>query len=129
MLKEIYKRVIIVSIALGMLTFGVRYFFEFSLLDALIGVACGMLLCIIRFKMLANNINQVVEMDKDVAQKMGMTGYVGRYMLTALCLIVAILYKVDTFFAMVITLVIATHISARTVKLEDEKKEVNVDER
>lgn len=132
MLKQIYKNVILTSLVVAFITVLVHFFiksFTFDLLDALIGVAAGMLLCVLRFKLLNDSIEKAVETDKDLAKKVGISGYVTRYILTAVCLILAVLYKLDTFVTMAVTLVLATEIGARLSVPQDKKKGGNEGDR
>ena len=125
MLKEIYKKVMVVSLAIGFITVLVHLLvkqIQFDLLDALIGVAFGMLLCIVRFKMLYKSILKEVDTDVNLAKKVGMTGYIARYILTAVVLVLAVLYKLETFITLAVTLVLATEISARLVKPQTSEK-------
>lgn len=125
MLKQINIKVIITSCAIAFITVLVHMFvksFTFDLLDALIGVAGGMLLTVLRFSMLKRSIDKQLETDGTLAKSMGFTGYMGRYILTAAILIVAVLYKIDTFVAMAVTLVVATNVAARLSVPRDDKK-------
>lgn len=125
MLKQIFKKVLIVSCAVAFVTVLVHFFvpkLQFDLLNALIGVAGGMLLTVIRFKMLSSSINKVVELDKNIASKMSMTGYVSRYILTAVFLIGAVLYSIETFATMAITVILSTEIGARLSVPQNDKK-------
>lgn len=122
MLKEINKRIILISVFLGIVAFALDFFItDYSMLNALIGVAAGMLLSIVRFLMLDRSIKKITEYDPDAAKKLGMGGYITRYILTAICLIVAILYSLETFVAMFVTVILTTQLAARTVKVSDEE--------
>ena len=122
MLKEINKRIILISVFLGIVAFALDFFIkDYSMLNALIGVAAGMLLSIVRFLMLDRSIKKITEYDPDAAKKLGMSGYVTRYIITAICLIVAVLYSLETFVALFVTVILTTQIAARTVKVSDEE--------
>lgn len=133
MLSQIYKRVMITSgvIALGAILIEsiiksgvIKINFEYNLINALLGIALGMFLSIIRFKMLKDNIDKLVELDKEIAKKSGIIGYASRYILTAGVFIIAVLIdsSLVVFISLAITLILSTQIAARTVNIDSKKK-------
>ncbi|MCQ2978553.1 MAG: hypothetical protein MJ245_02020 [Clostridia bacterium] len=125
MLKQIYKKIIVTSLGVAFVTVLVHFFVKqisFDLLNALIGVAGGMLLAVVRFKLLYNSIEKYIDQDKTVARNTSITGYVGRYILTAVFLIGAVLYSLETFVTMAVTVILSTEIGARLSVPQNGKK-------
>ncbi len=116
MLKNIYIRLVETAAALAIISMGARYFYEFNILNVILGLFIGLLLQMTKFKMLSDNINKVVELDIKSAQLSSTFAYLGRYMLTAIVLAGSIMYSVETFIGAVLVLVLGVKVAAFTTK-------------
>lgn len=127
MLKQIYKKIIIVSLVIMIITYVTSLFFEFKVFKILLGMLVGTVLSILRIYMLNKSINRVVEMDKSNAQKVGALGYTVRYLITGVVLVMLVLYSVGALLGAAAIIIIVTKIAIYTTKIEDGDKSKLVD--